>query len=164
MRSEVPGIRSPRSNLRLRHRTTIWQDRAKLARLAVTERVKKKGNTPQKPVPCHYPASGNASRTFAVCRKSAVGFSPMRNLGRTTLLTSSSREISSGTTYPPPSLRSGSTRKTPHRGVLLAQDDTRGWRGEGILCLLPSPSATPPPLPKGEASVATAFATLSLLS
>ena len=60
------------------------------------------------------------------------------------------REISSCPTYPPPSLGSGSTRKTPHCGVLLAQDDTRGWRGVGVLCLLPSPSATPPPLPKGE--------------
>ena len=49
----------------------------------------------------------------------------MRNLGRTTLLASSSREISSGTLCSPPSLGSGSTRKTPHRGVLLAQDDTR---------------------------------------
>ena len=61
-----------------------------------------------------------------------------------------SREISSGTMCPPPSLRSGSTHKTPHRGVLFAQDDTRGWYGGGTLCLLPSPSATPPPLPKGE--------------
>ena len=74
----------------------------------------------------------------------------MRTLGRTTLLAPSSREISSGTTYPPPSLGSGSTHKTPHRGVLLAQDDTRDRCEEGILCFLPSPSATPPPLPKGE--------------
>ena len=37
-----------------------------------------------------------------------------------------------------------------HSGFDCAQDDTRCRCGEGILCLLPSPSATPPPLPEGE--------------
>ena len=98
------------------------------------------------------------SRTFAVCRKSAVGFSPMRNLGRTTLFAPSSREILGAN---PSLLALVSLGFRLAQG--LAQDDTRGWYGEGVLCLLPSPSATPPPLPKGEASVVTALATLPLL-
>ena len=100
-----------------------------LARLAVTERGERRKTL------CNIPSrvilsEPQVSRTFAACRKSAAGFSPMRNLGRTTLLASSSREISSGTMCPPPSLRSGSTHKTPHCGVLLAQDDTRGEQRE----------------------------------
>ena len=127
--------------------------------------------TPQHPVPCHYPASPWASRTFAACRKSAVGFSHMRNLGTDYLVASSSREISSGEqrenatvwrfleaksstqgaegrgyaptrgdyaagqgTCPPPSLGSGSTHKTPHRGVLLAQNDTLDLAHSRGLC------------------------------
>ena len=61
------------------------------------------------------------SRTFAVCRKSAVGFSPMRNLGRTTLFAVLPREISSG------EQRENATV----RRFLEAKSSPQGVEGEG---------------------------------
>ena len=63
-----------------------------LARLAVTEREERRKtlrNIPSRVIL----SEPQVSRTFAACRKSAVGFSPMRNPGRATLLALFSREI-----------------------------------------------------------------------
>ena len=108
---------------------TKARPQGELARLAVTERGKRGTlrNIPSRVIL----SEPQVSRTFAACRKSAVGFSPMRNPGRTTCL------------HPCPARSSGRTlRPSPsfHSGFDCAQDDTRGWHGEGILCLLPSPS------------------------